>query len=198
MIPETGWSDDKSLSKYATYGKYKPIVLLAEPHELELGPDVLNTSGGDIKAAWWLFKFTGIAVIASKYNGTDFEPAVTIFNVTDIKRLAATFDQLGRPMVFYETYAGELKLFWFDPVLVDNTITEFGVGSFPFATFDIRWDTSNPRSDVILLYVRDKVVYFRLQRDRYAIEYSTPVNDAKEVKAADMTVDYRLQLVYLI
>ncbi|MCU7962423.1 hypothetical protein L5M28_07500 [Shewanella sp. SW32] len=197
MIPETGWSDDTQLKEYATYGIAKPQYSSDNPFKLELGPEQLNTSGGNIKAAWWLFEFNGSEVTASKYNGNDFELGSVVFSVTNIKRLSATFDQLGRPMVFYETNSNELKLFWFDPVLVQNIITEFGVGNYPFATFDIRWDTSNPRSDVMLFYMRSGAIYYRMQRDRYSIEYATPVvADAVFIKEADMAVDYHLQLLY--
>jgi hypothetical protein len=97
--------------------------------------------------------------------------------------------------VFFDTGI-ELKLFWFDPLLVENTITVFGVGTYPFATFDIRWDTSNPDSDVLLFYIRDGGIYYRLQRDRYSIEHATPVTNGARILEADMTVDYRLQLLY--
>lgn len=197
MIPETEWSDDKQLKEYATYGITKPQYTSGNPFEIELGPEKLNTSGGNIKAAWWLFEYTGSEVTASKHNGTVFEPVTSVFLVDNIKRLAATFDQLGRPMVFFETLDNKLKLYWFDPVLVQNIITEFGDGNYPYATFDIRWDTSNPRSDVMLFYMRSGAIFYRMQRDRYAIEYATPVtSDAVFIKEADMAVDYRLQLLY--
>ncbi|MGL5469397.1 MAG: hypothetical protein ACRDCT_14595, partial [Shewanella sp.] len=100
-------------------------------------------------------------------------------------------------MVFFETLDNNLKLYWFDPVLVENTITEFGDGNYPYATFDIRWDTSNPRSDVILFYMRSGAIFYRMQRDRYSIEYATPVtSDGVFIKEADMAVDYRLQILY--
>ena len=200
MIPETGWSDDTStMSEFATYGINKPIYISKNPHELELGPLVLSASGGDISAAWWLFEYEEGVVWASRYNQTNgqFENKAAVVSVPTVKRLSATFDQLGRPMVFYDT-GTELRLYWFDPVLTENTTTVFGEGKYPFATFDIRWDTSNPRSDVTLFYIRSKTIYYRLQRDRYSIEYATPVTNAKEIKAADMTKDYIMQLVYLI
>lgn len=198
MIPETGWSDDTStMSEFATYGINKPVYISKNPHELELGPLVLSDSGGDISAAWWLFEYEEGVVWASRYNQTNgqFENKAAVVSVPEIKRLSATFDQLGRPMVFFDT-GTELKLFWFDPVAVANTITVFGEGKYPFATFDIRWDTSNPRSDVLLFYIRAGGIYYRLQRDRYAIEYATPVTHGARILEADMTVDYRLQLIY--
>lgn len=201
MIPETGWLDIdgiQSATPYATYGLYKPSVSLDTPFELELGPIELNNSGGSIKEFWWLFNFNGTYVTASRYNHFDeaFDDEQIIFYVDNVKRLSATFDQLGRPMVFYETVLGELRLYWFDPVNVENTTTVFGDGSYPFSTFDIRWDTSNARSDNMLFYIRDGGIYYRLQRDRYSIEHATPVINGAILLEADMTVDYRLQLLY--
>ncbi|MCU8036937.1 hypothetical protein ACRN98_22005 [Shewanella oncorhynchi] len=201
MIPETGWlviDGIQSATPYATYGLYKPSVSLDTPFELELGPIELNNSGGSIKEFWWLFNFNGTSVTASRYNhfANEFDDQQIIFYVDNVKRLSATFDQLGRPMVFYETVLGELRLYWFDPVNVENTTTVFGDGSYPFSTFDIRWDTSNARSDNMLFYIRDGGIYYRLQRDRYSIEHATPVINGAILLEADMTVDYRLQLLY--
>ena len=199
MIPQTGWSSDvTTITPFATYGINRPFYASKNPYELELGPLVLSASGGDIAAAWWLFEYKEGAVYAARYNQTteQFEAETLIVTVPEVKRLSATFDQLGRPLVFFDT-GTDLKLYWFDPVLDANTITEFGEGKYPFATFDIRWDTSNPRSDVMLIYIRDGGIYYRLQRDRYNIEHATPVTaDVVFIKEADMAIDYRMQLVY--
>lgn len=198
MIPSTGWSiDTTTISQYATYGINKPSYTTVRPFELELGPLVMSASGGDIAAAWWLFEYKDGGVYAARYNQTTqlYEDETLVVEVPQLKRLSATFDQLGRPLVFFDT-GTELKLYWFDPVLAENTVTVFGEGAYPFATFDIRWDTSNPESDVMLFYIRAGGIYYRLQRDRYGIEHTTPVTDGARILEADMTVDYRLQLLY--
>lgn len=200
MIPETGWLDiaiDDSVTEEANYGLTKPLYLTANQHKMELGPLIFNTSGGSIKSAWWLFEYISGIVYASRHNSStnSFEERREVLAVPSLVKLSATFDQLGRPLIFFDT-GTELRLYWFDPELAENIVTTFGVGEFPFATFDIRWDTSNPRSDVILLYTRNGGVYYRLQRDRYQTEYVTPVTSgAVELLQANMTVDYRLQLV---
>ncbi|MFV0511835.1 MAG: hypothetical protein ACK5M8_21670 [Shewanella algae] len=202
MIPETGWlniGDSPALAPYATYGVSKPSVSLVEPHELEIGPTALNTSEGSIKENWWLFRYTGVSVVASRFDNIteEFGEESVIFSAPDIKLLSATFDQLGRAIVFYETIHNKLYLYWFDPTLEQNTITEFGDGSYPFSTFDIRWDTSNARSDNMLFYIREGGIFYRLQRDRYNIEYATPVTEnAVFIKEADMSIYYRMQVSY--
>ncbi|WP_368880693.1 hypothetical protein [Shewanella algae] len=198
MIPNNTWVTDVSIAKYETYGLDIPKFVSDKPHELEIGPNNLNNSDGGLKESIWLFEFDGSAVTAAKYNSDigEFEQGHVLFESSNIVNLSATFDQLGRPLVFYDT-GSELFLYWYDPVLGDNTTTILGVGAYPFATFDMRWDTSNGTSDAILFYIRNGVIYYRYQRDRYSIEYQSPVTPyVDHILEADITVDYRLQVLY--
>ncbi|MGI2079161.1 hypothetical protein [Shewanella putrefaciens] len=196
MIPNDTWILSQQATAYESYGLAKPRYASIHPYELALGPVEVNQSAGNLAMRYWLFEEVDGEVLLYKFIGELKEFDSVLFTSGAVVSLAASFDQLGKPLVFYDT-GTELRLWWYDPLLANHTTTVFGEGAYPFATFDIRWDTSNQRSDVMLLYMRSGAIYYRVQRDRYSIEYTTPVtSDAVFIKEADMAVDYRLQLLY--
>jgi hypothetical protein len=197
MIPNNSWIDDTSISDFESYGVVKPDYRSTNIYRLSLGPSELNFGADGLMVRYWLIQVESGTVKAYKFN--DNNEAVfdaDLFDNGTILELAATFDQLGQPLVFYSTGTG-LELWWYDPIAQAYVTANLGEGSSPFATFDIRYDPGDQNSDVILFYVKAGAIYYRLQRDRYTIEYTTPVvSGVNKILAADMTVDYRLQLVY--
>jgi hypothetical protein len=200
MIPNDTWSTDTTFTKYSDYGLVRPRYDSNNPFELELGPLELNQSANHLAKQWWLFEEVGGDVFIDKIYGSVRAAAATyLFTSGPVTQLSATFDQLGKPLVFYNT-GTELRLWWYDPTQEDHVTSVFGEGADPFATFDIRYSPSNQGSDALLFYVRDTAIYYRQQRDRYEVEYTTPVDGvskkASKLIRADMTVDWRLQLAY--
>jgi hypothetical protein len=154
----------------------RPRYQSNNPFELELGPLELNQSANHLAKQWWLFEEVGGDVFIDKIYGSVRAAAATyLFTSGPVTSLSATFDQLGKPLVFYDT-GTELRLWWYDPTQEDHVTSVFGVGSDPFATFDIRYSPSNQGSDAMLFYIRDKAIFYRQQRDRYEVEYATPVD----------------------
>lgn len=127
-----------------------------------------------------------------------YGPAVTLFNEPlPIEQISLTFDQLGRPLVFYRVGEDTLKLYWYDPIAQQNVLTNFGIGKDPAACFDFPQDTGRSFTDVLLFYVRDNQVFMRIQRDRYEIEYPCPATQqGLKINSAGLRVDNRLQVVY--
>lgn len=124
--------------------------------------------------------------------------AVTLFNEPEpIEQISLTFEQLGRPLVFYRIGENTLKLYWYDPVAQQNVTTTLTTGKDPTACFDFPQDTGQSFTDALLFYVRDDQVFMRIQRDRYAIEYSCPaIQPGLRINSAGLRVDNRLQVVY--
>lgn len=127
-----------------------------------------------------------------------FGQATTLFNEPlPIQQISLTFDQLGRPLVFYRVGEDTLKLYWYDPIAQQNVLTNFGAGKDPTACFDFPQDTGQSFTDVLLFYVREDQVFMRVQRDRYAIEYPCPATQQRlKINSAGLRVDNRLQVVY--
>ncbi|MFW0776306.1 MAG: hypothetical protein ACN2B6_01120 [Rickettsiales bacterium] len=196
MLPNDNWSEDTIQKPYANYGKTKPVLSEKNLFHIHLGPTALSTTWDKDNSAWWLFEYTGGVINASVWNGSEWTPVQTLFSAVKIVEFTGSFDQNGRPLVFFYT-GEELRLWWYDPILEQNTTTVFGVGSDPFCTFDIKYGVDTEYSDVLLFYLREGAIYYRQQRDRYAVEYQTPVTEnVVFIEAADMAIDYRMQVSY--
>lgn len=196
MIPDNEWSSDTTFMAFDTYGKPKPTYLTQNKYHVHLGPTAFSTTWNADNSVWWVFERIGTKIVAKQYIDNNW---VLYGDVVDLPLCVAftgTFDQNGRPLVFFDS-GTDLMLWWYDPLLGTTTTTIFGVGNNPFAVFDVKYGVATEYSDVLLFYIRDNIIYYRVQRDRYAIEYQTPVIDATKILAADMAIDYRLQLVYI-
>lgn len=126
-----------------------------------------------------------------------YGPDTVLFNEPEeIVQITMTFDQLGRPLVFYKLITNELKLYWYDPVLGDNTITVIGSGTEPYAIFDFPTDTNQSFTDAVIFYIgTDTQVKYRKQRDRFAIEYAIPGLFGSKIISAGLTTENRVQVV---
>lgn len=125
------------------------------------------------------------------------DPVIIFSESSEIKEIALTFDQLGRPLVFYRIGTDQLYLYWFNALTSQNESKFIGVGHSPVAGFDIINDTSDPTSDAMIFYVRNNTAYMRIQREDYNVEYDSGVTlpDLK-LNSSGMRVDGRFQVVY--
>jgi|GEM_PF-2918932 len=196
MIPNNLWSSDTSLKPFNTYGQSKPEDSSINYHFITLGPEEVSLSSNSLTDSWWLFEYADSVIKLYKHDGDNFIYHSELFTPITCVSLSAAFDQLGKPLVFFDT-GSDLRLWWYDPELSEHTKTIFGVGTNPFATFDLKYAVDIATSDILLFYIRDGDIYYRQQRDRYSIEYTTPVTPyVNNLLQADMSVDYRMQLLY--
>lgn len=136
---------------------------------------------------------TGTVVDGSSSWGT---PSVMFTEAEPIIAMALTFDQLGRPIVFYQTAGNDLKLYWFDPVAGQNVTQLIGTGQYPAATFDYLTNINYQESDAWIFYVKGNSVYSRLQRERWATEHLVRTYPTEPIiRSAGLTVGGRLQVV---
>lgn len=151
-------------------------------------------SSGGVAAA----VMTGSAsTIVRDLSGDWGAPEILFSEAQPIQQISLTFDQLGRPLVFYRVGENTLKLYWYDPVAQTNVTVNLTTGKDPTACFDFPQDTGQSFTDVLLFYVRDDQVFMRVQRDRYAVEYPCPaIQDGLKINSAGLRVDNRLQVVY--
>lgn len=182
---------------YPDYGITKPATPLVSPVAEIVGPMALNDSQGSLVSRWWAtWQDGGNVVIAGADNGRYGTSSIVFAEAGTITEIALTFDQLGRPLVFYKLINNDLKVYWFDPVLGANTITTIGQGSSPVAIFDFPTDTSQSFTDAVIFYIgTDTQVKYRKQRDRYAVEYGVPGLFGDRIISAGLTVENRVQVV---
>lgn len=123
-----------------------------------------------------------------------------------IKEISVTFDQLGRPLVFYRINEDDLYIYRFNFLtqVMERSFLTNGVN--PIASFDYVYDTTNPDSDALLFFRRGTQVIMLMQRDLFAIEYLVPIQLAPDVEFtiediklydAGYRIDNRFQLRYL-
>lgn len=197
-IPNSpNWSSLIDVGEYPVPSFVKPLAPVGI-HAIALGGVELNNSKGKLNSRYWLVTHVGSQVQIRGANGSTWGSSVVLFEEPlPIQQISLTFDQLGRPLVFYRIGQDTLKLYWYDPVSQQNIITNFGVGKDPTACFDFPQDTGQPFTDVLLFYVRNDQVFMRIQRDRYAIEYPCPISKSGiKIKSAGLRKDNRLQVVY--
>jgi hypothetical protein len=158
----------------------------------------LNNSGGQINERYWITYVDNGAVYIKGSQGEQWVTETLLFNEPEpIKQITLTFDQLGRPLVFYRVGADTLKLYWYNPVLEQTELKILAQGIDPNAGFDSPQDTGQSYSDAMLFYVRDDAIYMRIQRDRFETEYVTPsIGNNVELRSSGMRVDNRYQVVY--
>lgn len=95
----------------------------------------------------------------------------------DIREVSLAFDQNGRPAVAFVDDQGDAYLRWFDPV--QNEVVNMPLPSIvtPRVTLDDNRPANGPDSDIILGYVRNGLVRYRRQRDRFEDEFTPTVGD---------------------
>ena len=110
----------------------------------------------------------------------------------NITELTLAFDQNMNYVLAYVQY-GSARLYWFDTFLGQYVITDFPGAITPRVTLDDRRESQTTQSDLVLAYVKDSNLYFRLQRDRFQNEYLLKSNVSARLEQMGMNVKNRLQ-----
>lgn len=123
-----------------------------------------------------------------------------------LKEVSVTFDQLGRPIVFYRINDDDLYLYSYDANLQRPDKKFVAKGKNPIAGFDLITNPSDPTSDALIFYKRDGKFYMRVQREEFKIEREVPItvdagadyttNDLR-LYDAGLRLDNRFQLGYI-
>lgn len=151
----------------------KSSAPIDDKQDWEMGGTGLNDPSGGLLVQLW--KFTLVVdeetTIGSVYVEAPSVAATLLFADEDISEIAGAFDQNMNPVVAY-MQSGNPKLWWWDPTAGAMVHT-----ALPGGAFDLRVALDDKRafnvadSDVILSYVRGGSLYYRYERERYAIEH---------------------------
>lgn len=177
MIP------DERFSSEAVQGRLLHPWSRSPKTAYQRGPVQVQDNSGGLLAKLWTLRAEGPSAILS----ADDSPTQTLFTRDgDIDNISLSFDQNSRPLVcFEEVGSGESFLFWWDP---EQSGYEFmalpsGITS-PRITLDDARRFNVPNSDVILGYIREGLVRYRRQRDRFQVEHTPTVGEGGEPVAA--------------
>jgi len=157
----------------------------------ELGGIALNDpSQGRMVQVWTAF-VTGQDVMISADNHA---PSVLFSVAGALSAVSLAFDSNMQPAVSF-TEDGVVKLYWFDTLAPGFVTTSFpGLSSPSRLSTDDKRQSQEATSDVIFGYVKDGVLYWRQQRDRYTVEYTAgPVPEDMVLYRMGMNTKRRFQ-----
>jgi hypothetical protein len=140
----------------------------------------------------WRTETDGTSIKISSPNTS----LTTLYTGVDIISISCTFDQNMNP-VYSFIEEGQAKLRWYDSSIEDYRTTNLD-GSFPKVFLDEKRPILIGSSDVILAYTKNASLYFRLQRDRYEIDYllATGIGCYGRLKNLGMGKNNRLQFQF--
>lgn len=159
--------------------------------DYELGGVAIGDPSQGLQAITWM------CYLADNSSDVMLKPGdgspVFFASIANVTEIALAFDQNMRPMIAYET-SGSIALRWYDPVLSGYTTTVFGAGRNPRLTLDDKRTFNLNNSDVILAYIRGDGLYYRQQRDRFAVERLLETGmSSLSLVAVGMNRSWRLQ-----
>jgi hypothetical protein len=154
----------------------------------------LNDSSAGLLYQEWTTMTDGTDIWISSPNTL----STLIYTGTNIVGVSCTFDQNMNP-VYAITEDGQAKLRWYDSTIEDYTVTNLG-GAWPKVFLDDKRPEFVVSSDIIVAYVSSGTLYFRMQRDRYGVEYTlaTGIGCYGRMKNLGMGRNNRLQFILSI
>lgn len=118
--------------------------------------------------------------------------------IMNVMSISFSFDSNMRPVIAYTISTGEAYHYWYDTVTQAYTTTLLPVGAItPKLTHDDKrkFFVTNNRSDVLLFYVLNTAIRYRLQRERYNTDHQiATVTAGTRIKRVGMTTGVRIQL----
>ena len=199
MFPGNKWSCDKKRKPYIDFDLILPSIRYSSIFDIKNGPIELSQSKNNLISRYWICYQDSINVYlrGAIDENTWSEPILIFEEVNEIEEISLTFDSLGREIIFYKISSG-LYVWFFDSLassFIKLLISENGKN--PLADFDYINNTSNENADAMIFYVKNDGIYWRLQRDRFTIEYFSyeEKEDIKLLKGGNTTTN-QFQLLY--
>lgn len=189
MIPD--FIPDDTPKAYNNYGV--PPSVPFDVNNVTIGPIDTNDPSEGLHFKYWSAYVDGSNDLILEDIG--ISTTVILNEPDEIVNVALAFDQNANDTYAWITGLGELKLRWFDASVPADVVVSFGQAQSVTLTMDMKYFPSSPESDILLFYIRNNAIYFRAQRDKFAIEHSTPVaSGANRLIDSGMRTDYRFQV----
>lgn len=139
----------------------------------QLGPVGIQDPSQGSLVQMWTAEVVGNTILLSSPNTPPFVAYTFTEIITDI---SVAFDQNANYILSFMGQSGGSFLYWWNPLIPGyDTLSLSGVFS-PCVTLDDGRAFNVSNSDVVLAYSSVGLLRYRLQRDRYTIEY-TPLSD---------------------
>lgn len=149
--------------------------LPAPQYSWQLGGIGLSDASQGLQVQDWYLQIVNNsdAVISSATQAP-----LVLFSVTNLESVSLAFDQNMKAAVAYVSQ-GNAYLWWYDTTIPGYTIVNLPAGAgAPQATLDDKrnFAIQAGESDIIVSYINTNNLFFRMQRDRFLIEYSLYTN----------------------
>lgn len=168
------------------------------------GIGISNPSQGLEVQFWYLQVIVDTGFNGSFWLSAPNTPPVLLFTRPGATWGRLSFDQNMHPIIAFSDVSGSC-LYWFDPVANNNVFFYFDptdTVSQPCVSLDDKRaiSTRSGTSDIILTYVRSGDLCYRVQRDRFQVEYTYIVNIDQQIPnpqmwKVGMNELYRLQFL---
>ena len=135
--------------------------------DFELGGSAISDPSQGLLGHTWSCRAVGDSIQLRR----DSDAWAELLTFASPYEIAFTFDQNMRPLVAMATRAKQLSLYWYDPVVAGYVTTTLGQGRSPRMTLDDKRPFAGQYSDALLGYVKGKQLVYRMQRDRFLVEY---------------------------
>lgn len=189
MIPANSLTSEPILGNYL----FPDNLATSKTRDYELGGVALNDPSQGLRVQMWVCELVGNNVVVY----AESVPQTTLFTREGIEEISFTFDQNMNPAVAF-VQNGVAWLWWFDSVPSEQVFTELGADYVtPRVCLDDKRKLQSGTSDIILAYVRNENLYFRAQRDRFAVEYLLKSGVGGTLVKVGMTDQRRLQFELL-
>lgn len=159
--------------------------------DYDLGGIAIGDTSKGLQYQLWTFTASDKAVYAQPANGS----AVHVFDaVATVQDLSGTFDQNMNTFIAFKQ-AGQWSYRWYNTQTASMTISDLPVGVDSCkCCLDERRSTETANSDVLIFYTLNNNLYFRMQRDRYQVDYLLRAGVGGQLVRVDMNGINRLQL----
>lgn len=186
MLPGDGTLIDPPLPSAFAWRMRQNVSPLTD---YERGGAQLNLAGDSLDIQTWEFGYTDPDIWVQDEAGT----RTTLLSTTGVTELAGAFDQNMNPFVAFTDATGA-HYWWFDSTAGGQVLSDLPAGSVnPRCCIDDRRDSQLASSDIILAYMRGGSLYYRQQRDRFAVEYLLASAVAGTLQSVGLHDKFRLQ-----
>lgn len=136
------------------------------------GPVALQDPSQGLLVRLWQARAVGANILLSAPGVDEF---VHLTHSEDVLEVSLAFNQNGDAHLAFVDSSGDAWLRWYDSTIPGMTTTQLDADTVnPRVTLDDARQFNVSASDVILGYVRDGILRYRRQRDRFADEFTPP------------------------
>ena len=155
------------------------------------GKDIQDMTKG-LLYKMWTSHYDG-----SRITVTNGEVTRTLLILPFVDHHSFAFDQNMQPCVVYVQY-GLTKFWYYDTIEAKHITLNYGAGyEYPQVTLDDHRQHQLGISDIILSYIREDKLYYRLQRERYLQENFLKDVPHMKLTQTGMTRNYRFRWRYV-